>query len=235
MTEHLSQAGLADSNVVMDAYDTRTQQAVLRLIGELPSEEGTSICDEVSQAVQDADRERAALFEDHDGAGSASRGDTQGRSQMAGNGIVPQDEEEDAEHPAHAARNFSRHMQKVLQRHVDTHKKNELLEQHREAQQQDSLDRINNLSHPETDHDWLWALNRNRSPVVDAEEYVEAVRARLGCAGLADRMPCGRCGAVFSIGNGSHASCCSLAEATRGHHCISRFVFDQVKTCDPAA
>ena len=41
--------------------------------------------------------------------------------------------------------------------------------------------------------------------------------------------------AAAQFGYGSHASCCSLAEATRGHHCISRFVFDQVKTCDAAA
>ena len=38
---------------------------------------------------------------------------------------------EDAEHPAHTTRGFARHVQSVLQRHVDAHKKNVLLEQHR--------------------------------------------------------------------------------------------------------
>ena len=65
-------------------------------------------------------------------------------------------------------------------------------------------------------------------------EFVEAVRIRLGAAGPCDPTPCAQCGGVFDSA-GAHASCCEIAEATRGHHAVAAKVFDTASQCDPGA
>ena len=43
--------------------------------------------------------------------------------------------------------------------------------------------RLRELSCPDVDHTWLWKLNPRRGPILNADEFVDAVCFRLGCAG----------------------------------------------------
>ena len=65
--------------------------------------------------------------------------------------------------------------------------------------------------------------------------FVEALRLRLGCAGPDEIVACGICGTNFLDWSGSHALCCDTAKATRGHHAVSRMIFDAAKILDPSA
>ena len=69
---------------------------------------------------------------------------------------------------------------------------------------------------------------------MDSRRFVEAVRLRLGAAGPIDSVPCNLCGKLLDQA-GSHAHCCSRAEATRGHHSVARHIMDVAKACDPAS
>ena len=94
---------------------------------------------------------------------------------------------------------------------------------------------MDDLAHLECDHGWLWNLSKYRGPVLHPAQYVEAVRVLLGAAGPDEPGPCRRCGRELLDPAGSHAHCCSLGEATRGHPAVARQVFEVAKHCDPAA
>ena len=93
--------------------------------------------------------------------------------------------------------------------------------------------RLEELQHKENDHSWLWALSKHKGPVLQPQEYVEALRIRLGCAGPSNPVPCHLCGESMLDSAGAHAHCCARAESTRGHHCVSRRVFGEAARCDP--
>ena len=70
---------------------------------------------------------------------------------------------------------------------------------------------------------------------MESKKFVEAVRVRLGAAGPSEPAVCGLCGKDLLDSAGSHAMCCSRAEATRGHHAVSRHIMDVAKICDPSS
>ena len=158
-----------------------------------------------------------------------------GRPQRLGAGIVPQDEDEDAEHPAFSAPTTGLHLQRTILSYSDNYLRERMLEHCAAAQDLPAWHRLSELADPECDHTWLWNLSKHRGPVLQPAEYVEAVRVRLGAAGPSEPVPCRRCGRELLDSAGSHAHCCSLAEATRGHHAVARQLFEVAKHCDPAA
>ena len=68
-----------------------------------------------------------------------------------------------------------------------------------------------------------------------AEEYVEAVRIRIGAAGPSEPVQCARCGKCLLDSAGAHAACCGISEATRGHYGVVKQIFNRVQQCDPTA
>ena len=66
-------------------------------------------------------------------------------------------------------------------------------------------------------------------------EFLEVVRIRLGAAGPTDPTPCARCGVSLLDSAGSHAVCCGISEATRGHYAVSKLVLQAAQQCDPGA
>ena len=59
-----------------------------------------------------------------------------------------------------------------------------------------------------------------KTKVMSHEEYVEAVRLRLGCGGPEEPSTCGNCGQGTIGCNGGHALLCCKGESTRGHNAI---------------
>ena len=70
--------------------------------------------------------------------------------------------------------------------------------------------------------------------LLDHQDFVEALRLRVGAAGPSEPTPCHLCGTALLDSAGSHALCCCRAEATKGHHALARQVYEAAKSCDPA-
>eukprot|EP00974_Lingulodinium_polyedra_P123716 11187865-Lingulodinium_polyedra.AAC.1 len=87
-----------------------------------------------------------------------------------GTGIVPQDEDEDDEHPAAAPRGRARLQRAILTR-LDAQVRHNLRARHEAAGNATALRRLDELSHPDTNHEWLWALSRHKGPLLDARDY----------------------------------------------------------------
>ena len=71
--------------------------------------------------------------------------------------------------------------------------------------------------------------------IEDHEEYVEAVRIRLGAGGPIDGGICSNCGERSLDRAGGHATCCAIGESTRGHNALRDTVFTFAKIADPSA
>ena len=74
--------------------------------------------------------------------------------------------------------------------------------------------RLRGLSSSAVDHTWLWKLNPHKGPYCKTNEFVDAVRVRLGCAGPTEPTECAAYNAgLFDIG-AAHASCCALVSGS---------------------
>ena len=92
--------------------------------------------------------------------------------------------------------------------------------------------RLAELSDPNVDHTWLWRLSPRHGSTLDADEYVDSVRFRLGCAGPAEPITCAACNSGILDTGAAHASCCALGEATRGHNAVSSLIHAAAQQCD---
>ena len=84
-------------------------------------------------------------------------------------------------------------------------------------------------------HDWLWSLNPCHGPIVPPAEYLAAIRLRLGAPAIDTPIACKRCGREDLDRSCSHALCCALPEATRGHNNIREVVLNLSHLADPRA
>ena len=82
------------------------------------------------------------------------------------------------------------------------------------------------------DHTWLWRLNPRHGSTLEADEYVDSVRFRLGCAGPAEPTTCAACNSGILDTGAAHASCCALGEATRGHNAVYSLIHAAAQQCD---
>jgi hypothetical protein len=105
---------------------------------------------------------------------------------------------------------------------------------HREAEAWTDIQRLDDLADANVRHGWLWALNDKHGPTLKTDEYVEAVRLRLGSAGPTEPTTCSICGKLADTA-GAHYLLCAQAEATRGHNAVRRCVHELACTSDPSA
>jgi hypothetical protein len=97
------------------------------------------------------------------------------------------------------------------------------------------LHRIADLSAKEASHDWLWAVDPHKGRPLESDEYVEAVRLRLGCGGPEEPTICGNCDAAVLSCNGEHGLLCAKGESTKGHNKIRDELHSMAKTIDSSA
>ena len=95
--------------------------------------------------------------------------------------------------------------------------------------------RLHELRDPSVSHDWLWAINPAYGSHVPDEDYVTCVRLRLGAPIIDDAVVCHRCGAAILDRACSHALCCSLGEATKGHNKVRDDILRVVHIADSTA
>lgn len=95
--------------------------------------------------------------------------------------------------------------------------------------------RLIDLANRETKHGWLEAVNRAQGPVLLPQQYITAVRLRLGLAvtkyaGSAECAECGREKEDHEIGN--HALCCAKGRSVQGHNKIRDILADLARVSD---
>ena len=99
MAGHLAGAGLCSKAVVMNAYDKRSEDAMVTLMASLTPEKGLELVEKLTQAAEDADALWLSLFDEDAQQLQADVGPRRGRPQRLGNAIIPLDDGEDQEHP----------------------------------------------------------------------------------------------------------------------------------------
>ena len=97
--------------------------------------------------------------------------------------ITPADGEDDPEHPDSTSLGRTLRVQSYITSVLDAHIRDDLRKQHESAENHTAVRRLNELADPDVSHSWLWHLNKYHGPIPFAEEYLGAIRVRLGCAG----------------------------------------------------
>ena len=243
MLAKFESADLGDAFALLAVYDARTDAAVDAFLDSLP--EGASATARL--AIQEGLLAAGRSWERMQGgtmtrdAGLNAEDDTEPLDsplrQMSSRaaGLVLDAGAEDEEHPF-AGQYRGPRLQRTLSRIVDEVAAQGVRNQYEEAGSNFDVARLDDLGHAETDHSWLWGLCAQHGAIVDDnEEYVEAVRVRLGCGGPAEGTLCSLCGDRVLDRSGAHASCCAVGESTRGHNAARDVVHKFALYGDPSA
>ena len=233
LARHLEDAEICSAAAVLKRYDTRTDAALTRLVGTLDPEAGVDLVDELEMCISRADDSWQGLFDEDADDAAGDPATAARRPRAPGFAVLPGDEDGDDEHPDATAAGQSLHIQQLIMRRVDARKVAAVRESMDASSDESGLRRLDELQHEDQDHTWMWALSPHRGPVMDSEDYVEAIRLRLGVAGPVDAIPCALCGVVPMEPSGAHALCCARAESTRGHNNVTRQLAEEVATVDP--
>eukprot|EP00973_Karenia_brevis_P039320 5429252-Karenia_brevis.AAC.1 len=97
---------------------------------------------------------------------------------------------------------------------------------------QGDLERLQELRHPGTNHDWISLMDPSQGTIIPAAEFRTCLRHRLGCDFLSEAGQCHVCGKVLDI-KAVHAGCCAMAQATKGHYAVVKPLLATAKAIDP--
>jgi hypothetical protein len=233
MLHNFEAAELGSANALLAVYDARTQAAIDTFLGTLPDNAQVN----ATRVIEDGHRSVANMWERLQ-LGAAPHGSDRGGDQedevaafalrqlgSRAAGLVADAGSEDEEHPF-AARARGPQVQRLLSRLVDEVATQGIREHYEEANSSFDIARLDDLSHPETDHSWIWGMCSHHGAIVeDYDEYIEALRVRLGSADLPEGGICSACGERLLDRSGAHATCCAQGESTRGHNALRDVVF----------
>jgi hypothetical protein len=236
MCQHAEEAGLGSVQLLMGVYDARTEAAIQSLSRMWP--DGAS--DDLRSEVDDAAREAAASWRAMGcgrslGADAADNAPVQRQVGSVAAGLVLDAGMEDDEHPNAGGCPRGPKLQRKLCQLQDSLTAEGLERHFDKAGATPDKTRLHDLRQAAGTHSWLWRLSREHGLTIeDEQEYIEAVRVRLGAGGPADGGLCGSCGVAFLDSSGVHAAGCCLGEATRGHHAVRDILFEASLTVDPS-
>ena len=229
----MEKSGLAPVDIILNAYDRRTEDALLDLVATLPSDSGGKLLDKLENSVKNAEDIWGNLFDGaHMAIDEALR--RQPRRRGPGSRLLPDDGDMDAEHP-HSAGGRALRIQRMIMDVIDECSHGSLVASLHASSDTAGQRRLGELADPDVDHSWLWRLNKHRGQVLSETEFVESLRLRLGCAGPLEPIACQLCGADAIGSNGAHALCCAKAESTIGHYKVTKQVLVGVQQIDPGA
>ena len=138
-------------------------------------------------------------------------------------------------HPESAGRSVViSHVQGQLARLQDCTKLRKLEETLRSQCKWSQLNRLKEMRHKETCHQWLWHLDPLQGSVMAEADYVAGVQKRLGAKILGYECTCRLCGKHLDPCV-DHSEVCAIGEATRGHYAVVNAVVDGMRIADPAA
>jgi len=192
----------------------------------------------VQRVLDDAAEQAAALWRSWCEGADAQQfavGESAGPQRGHSGAFIGDVGAEDAEHPRSASQAGSLHVQQQLCRLTDKCIAHGLVNQYTTQERWADLHRLSDLSDKEASHDWLWAVDPHKGKPLEADDYVEAVRLRLGCGGPEEAGVCGNCGAAAISCNGEHGLLCARGESTKGHNRVRDELHSMAKSFDAGA
>ena len=225
MVDHLCAAIGASRETIMAEYDTRTDEALSRLVHTL----ATAAALELLGKLDEAFAESHFLWQNVLSGSELAMRDLPPSAPRHARGITPDDGDGDEEHP-HTRKRTK--IQCIITAHIDAGVREGLLQMREGEGSWAARTRLVELSDPNVDHTWLWRLNPRHGLTLEADEYVDSVRFRLGCAGPAEPVTCAACNSGILDTGAAHASCCALGEATRGHNAVTSLLHAAAQQCD---
>ena len=99
----------------------------------------------------------------------------------------------------------------------------------------DDVRRFNELRDDSVHHEWLWAIGRDAPGELPADEFITAVRLRLGADYADESVPCRSCGRAFFCPTAYHALCGACGPSTRGHNEVRDVLLGCTRLADATA
>jgi hypothetical protein len=224
----LEAAGLVPVGHLIGWYDERTLKATHALQAQFPEhanerdairtvvQQGAVAAEDWwSRAVQ-SDLVDVVMQEGHRPAGAT---------------LVDEDPPGEAEQSRPGAPAIQRKLSLLL----DRFKLDTLMEELADAGEEEDLRRLEDLRDTHQDHSWQFSLNPATDIVLPEDEWLTAVRLRLGCSVVHSESLCASCGECVLDRRGYHALCCSRAEATKGHNRVRDVMHAGCAVSDPGA
>ena len=149
----------------------------------------------------------------------------------AGAGLLHGPETQDEEHPAAS----QACLQWKLSRIVDANAMDEVSSDITSRELWDDVRRVNELRDNSVSHEWLWAIGRDAPGELPADEFITAVRLRLGADHADESVPCRSCGRALLCPKAYHALCCACGPSTRGHNEVRDVLLDYTMLADATA
>ena len=221
MFQAMAEAGFVEQGVLEARFDARTAAAEERLRNLCHS---PAAADQVSAHVRAAD----------DAANTACRHALSGRGVTPGRPTQPSDSVLPAEQHLHGVPKAPA-LQRQLCRVLDGKRRARLCEKWRTAGREEDAIRLEDLADSHQDHTWVGAEHPERGPGLSSNEWVTAIRLRLGLDFLASDRLCSACGKSILDTRCSHALCCAKGESTRGHNQVRNFLLAAFAPADPGA
>ena len=218
MVDHLCAAVGASRQTIMAEYDARTDEALSRLASTLPTATALDLLAKLDEAYAETHLSWQNVLS---GSEPAMR-DQPPPAPRHARGIT-------SEHP-HTRKRTK--IQGVITAYIDSGVPEGLLQMHESEGSWAARMRLAELGDSSVDHTWLWRLNPRHGSTLEADEYVDSVRFRLGCAGPAEPTTCAACSSGILDTGAAHASCCALGVATRGHNAVSSLIHAAAQQCD---
>ncbi|CAK0854119.1 unnamed protein product, partial [Prorocentrum cordatum] len=215
--------GLRDLvNRAMARYDRQTQEAQRAVEAGLLDEHVR----EVRELCRGADAAALASFAQVSG-GQASHNGGAAVPEGAAAGTVDED--------CAALRGGPHQLQRRMAVVCDCQRLGDLCGRFAAQGKWENLRRLKELGGPAANADWMWRPTEKHGPVVQAEMYAIALQARLGAIIVEKATVCRGCGAAILDQQACRASCCTRAEATRGHKEMRDAVFVLAQSADASA
>ena len=212
----------------MDRYDAQIEDALAEFLSGLPPGRAVEVRMCCEEAAAKAEGRLNAFTqgrrEEPPGAPVGNR--------HAGAQLLPEAGTEDHEHPLNSCQT---RLQARLARIVDAEALNEVSEALSRAERWEHVRRIRELRDDTVSHDWLWAIGPGEGGCIEPDEYVTAVRLRLGANQSDEPMLCQSCGRVMMHPDASHALCCAPGQSTQGHDEVRDVTLDFTRLADASA
>ena len=155
----------------------------------------------------------------------SQRMSTRRMTSLSGDGLILPAGAEDRERGAD-------HLQSALCDILDERAVLDLVEDLSANGARDRRRRLLELRDESVSHDWLWQLCAAHGPVAPRKDFQTAVRLRVGADCFTSGSPCARCGTEMDA-SATHAFCCALPEATRGHYDVRDALLPLAHLPDP--
>ena len=208
----------------MQLYDAQTEQSICRIEAFLDASRAAAVRRLCEQAAESAALRLIALI-------SGQHAPTGGPVGIghAGAHLVTLAGAEDDEHPMKDPRGRLQH---ELLKVVDEHSLGPLVAKFRQTGLKNDLNRLEELSHESVSHDWLWSTSDTPEGGLEPDEFIAAVRVRLGAQHAEEPQLCQACGSHILDPKCTHALCCAPGACVRGHNDARDSLLDFARLAD---